>query len=309
MNEEKHQYYKGVPLVRKLTAEVENKRGHHIYADDMFTGRLRGSLHALTPLHVGTGLFVPPADVGLESDIPLLKSFHTVDSRLTIPGSSLKGAVRSLVEMLTYACVNKRKGRWRLKRDKEDYGECRYNSKRREGELCTVCKMFGAMGYEGQIYCHDAAQVSGSMEAHFIPPQYQPKGDDERRYYPHHMQDEREGTWPLQVATAGSQFDIHIAFNNLSAGELGLLLLAVGQGDPPICLKLGAGKSSGLGAVRFVDLAAEVVDVQTLYTSYDSQPAWKPLDVARYVEEGHRLLRTDRVLDRLQQDLGCGSYE
>jgi CRISPR/Cas system CSM-associated protein Csm3 (group 7 of RAMP superfamily) len=159
MNEEKHQYYRGVPLVRKLTTEVESERGHQIYSDDMFTGRLRGSLHTLAPLHVGTGLVVPPADVGLESDIPLLKSFHAAGGRLTIPGSSLKGAVRSLVEMLTYACVNKTKTRWRSKRQREEYQECRYNSKRREGELCTACKMFGAMGYEGQIYFHDAPQV------------------------------------------------------------------------------------------------------------------------------------------------------
>jgi hypothetical protein len=122
------------------------------------------------------------------------------------------------------------------------------------------------------------------------------------------MRDSREATWPLQVATSGSQFEIHIDFANLSAGELGLLLLAIGQGEPPICMKLGAGKSSGLGAVRFVEMAAEVVDVQALYTNYNSQPAWKPLDVAHYVAEGHRLLRSDRVLDRLQQDLGCGSY-
>jgi CRISPR/Cas system CSM-associated protein Csm3 (group 7 of RAMP superfamily) len=304
MNEEQHQHYETIRLVEKTAGELDEERGHHHLNGEKVSGRIRAICQALQPLHVGTGIFVTPGDVGLESDVPLVKSFHQVDGRLTIPGSSIKGAVRSLVEAMTQSCVAKTKDRLH-----EDYRECRYNSKRHEGRLCPACRIFGAMGYQGQVSFSDAPLVAGESVILQIPPQYQPKGSSTRRYYPHAEQDGRDGTWPLEVAQTGSRFDVEVRFQNLDKAEVGLLLLALGQGEPPICLKLGAGKSAGLGSVRFDELVAEQLDVAALYHAYDSESAWRPVDIADCVTAAGTILRKDSALRRLQADLNCSQVD
>jgi len=302
-NEER--YYKTTRLVRKKTANVETERGHQVYTAERLTGRISGELAARQPLHVSTGLLVSPPEAGVESDAPLVKEFQKVGGIFTIPGSSLKGPVRSLVEALTYSCVSKTRRYWQ-RDERDEYGECTYRSQRRQGQLCPACKMFGAMGYEGQIFFADAPMVAGETAVHFIPAQHQPKGDEDRRHYPHALQDDRDPTWPLAVALPGSRFSFNVRFENLTTAELGLLLLVLGQGKPPICLKIGAGKSSGLGAVQFNDLTIQQVDVANLYAAYDSSTAWREVDVAACISAAAKLLRSDDTLGRLQADLGCG---
>lgn len=297
-------FYDKTRLVRKDTSALEAERGHQQYTKALLTGRITGKFMNLQPLHVGTGLLVPPENVGIESDVPLLKSFHQIDGRLTVPGSSLKGPVRSLVEAITYSCVSKT----RTRLDKDDYAECRYASQRHHGELCPACKMFGAMGYQGQIAFSDAPMVTGGSAVHFIPPQYQPKSDWDRRHYPHDLQDDRDPTWPLEVAAEESQFSLHISYQNLSSAELGLLLMALGQGDPAICLKIGAGKSSGLGAIRFMEIQVEALNTDNLYLTYESKASWQPVNVADCLARTSELLRKDDALNKLQADLGCDHF-
>lgn len=299
-----NRYYRSIRLVRKTTTDVDEARGHQLYAANLLSGRVRGQFTALQPLHIGTGLLVPPEQAGIQSDVPLVKSFHQIDGRLTIPGSSLKGPIRSLVEAMTYSCVSKTREFW-SRSEKEDYGECTYNSRQRRGSICRACQMFGAMGYEGHIYLNDAPQISGSTGAHFIPAQYQPTGHKERRYYPHSLQDPNEPQWPLEVALPGSVFHLDLQFQNLSAGELGLLLLALGQGTPPLCLKLGAGKNSGLGGVHFEELVVEQLDPAALYNAYSSETAWRAVDREDCLKKAVGLLRSDNVLAQLAADLGC----
>ena len=295
------QFYDKIRLVAKDAEPVEKERSRLQYTAALLSGRIVGQFVALQPLHVGTGLLVPPAEVGIGSDVPLLKSFHQIDGRLTIPGSSLKGPVRSLVEAMTYSCVNKTRARL----DRDSYGECRYNSKRHQGDLCPACKIFGAMGYQGQVVFSDAPLVNGQSIVHFIPPQFQPKGDRDRRIYPHDLIDDRDPTWPLEAADIDSQFSLQVTFENLSAAELGLVLLALGQGPQPICLKIGAGKSAGMGTVQFTELRADVLDMARLYNTYASQPAWQAVDTAHCLAEAGMLLRDDDALDTLRSDLGC----
>jgi CRISPR/Cas system CSM-associated protein Csm3 (group 7 of RAMP superfamily) len=305
---DENRYYESIRLVTKRTTDVAEERGHQQYTADRYTGQIDGTFTALQPLHVGTGLYVPPAQVGIESDVPLVKSFHSVDGRLTIPGSSLKGPIRSIVEAITYACVSKTGYRWQ-RHERDQYEECRYRSQQRQGNLCIACQMFGAMGYEGQIHFADAPQVAGETGVHFIPAQHQPKGSMERRHYPHALQDPNDPQWPLEAALPNSQFHLIVRFQNLTAGELGLLLIALGQDKPPLCLKLGAGKNSGLGAVRFGELQVERLNTEALYDAYDSSPAREPVKVAVCLKAAKKLLRTDDALTRLQADLGCTYFD
>lgn len=304
---DENRYYKTVRLTRKETSHVTHEQGHSQYAASLLTGRISGVIVAQQPLHIGTGLFVPPEEAGIENDAPLIKSFARVHGEQTIPGSSLKGPVRSLVETITHSCVNKTRKRWE-RYEKSEYGECRYNSQRRQGEICVACRMFGAMGFEGHVHFADAPKRSGETDVYFIPAQYQPKGDRERRHYPHDLQDRRNPQWPLEVALPQSAFSFQLQYQNLSKAELGLLLIALGQSQPPICLKIGAGKNSGLGGIRFTALNVEQLDAQALYAAYESESAWTPVDVAACVAASKELLRADDALGRLQADLGCDFF-
>lgn len=300
--EQNPRYYRSVPIVPKETKPVKRASSHLQYATNLFTGRVSGRLTTLQPLHVGTGQFVPPESVGLVDEAPLIKVFHRSGDNPTIPGSSLKGPVRSIVEMITYSAVSKTNARL----DRDSYGESTYDSRHRRGELDIAGRLFGAMGYQGHIHFADCPLKSGTTTVHDIPPQYQPHGSENRRYYPHGLVDPRERLWPLEVVATGGVFEFSIRFSNLSAAELGLLLIPLGGTTPPLCLKLGAGKSSGLGAVRFDDVRIEQIDTASSYTGYET--SWLPIDGAFCVAAAlteKDLLRHDKTLQQLQGDLGC----
>ena len=299
MPDETPKYYRSIPLVPKRTEPVDRDTAHLVYNSTLHSGRVRGEFVARQPLHVGTGLLVAPQSLGLNDEAPLVKSFFRAGDRLTVPGSSLKGAVRHLVEALTYSAVSKT----RVRLDRELYGESQYDSRRGRGELDPAGRIFGAMGYQGHVQFGDCPLLAGQSAIMDIPPQYEPRAGEGRRYYPHGLVDNRSPLWPLEVVEAGGRFAFEMRFNNLSAAELGVLLIAFGQSDPPICLKLGAGKSSGLGAVRFDDVVAETWDPAVAYVAPDV--AWTPLDKAACLAAVEQLLRRDETLRRLQADLGC----
>lgn len=300
--EQNPRYYRSVRIVSKETNPVERASSHLHYGANLLTGRVSGRLTTLQPLHVGTGQFVPPESVGLDDEAPLIKAFHRAGDTPTIPGSSLKGPVRSIVEMVTYSAVSKTTARL----DRDLYGESTYDSRHRRGELDIAGRLFGAMGYQGHILFADCPMVSGVTAVHDIPPQYQPRGSEGRRYYPHELVDPREPLWPLEVVTAGGVFEFTIRFSNLTPAELGLVLIPLGRTNPPLCIKLGAGKGSGLGAVRFTEVRVERVDAGSSYGNYETN--WLPIDGDSCVAEAIKdLVREDETLERLQRDLGCNA--
>jgi len=306
-------YYRALYLGLKNETEVEHQRGHKQINPDLLTGEIQAVIETLQPLHIGTGVLAPPDKVGLTHDVPLVKTFYRASDRLTIPGSSLKGAVRSFVEMITHSCVSKFNGRTAPNnlrmRIKADADECKYKSRDRTGALCTACKIFGAMGYQGQVTFNDATALEDSTEVSFMPAQYSPKQSFERRYYPHDLIDENPRSWPVEVSTAGSKFSAQVRFHNLTAGELGLILIALGQDTPPIQLKLGAGKSAGFGSIRFTKLAAKQIDTAQLYLSYDTP--WSDINIDDCIQRAYTekpnaespALIVKRNLSQLRQDL------
>jgi CRISPR/Cas system CSM-associated protein Csm3 (group 7 of RAMP superfamily) len=302
-------YYRGIAPVQKKATAPEEDRTHLRYTAGRLTGKIRAELVALQPLHVGSGILVPPDALGLDApDVPLVKAWmrkRGIDGPGApfIPGSSLKGVFRSLVELLTEACVCKTKDR--------EWGrsECRYDSKQHRGQLCPACKIFGAMGYQGQVRFTDATMLEGQTALHFLPPQYQPRIDQHnprRRYYPHSLVDPRtDQNWPMEVITPGGRFAFEGQFTNLSAAELGLLLIVLGQGNWALCPKVGAGKSCGLGAVRIENLVAEQVDLRRAYTTLDTTAAWKPVDGPACLAAAMSLARST-ALETLARDLQIG---
>ncbi len=300
-------FYEVIAVEPKKATEVERERTHLRLTPGRLTGRLSAELVALQPLHVGSGALLPPETLGLDAPgVPLVKAFARGEKEMIIPGSSLKGAFRSLVELFTYSCVCKTRERWGSG-DRGRYGECRYNSRRHSGDLCPACKLFGAMGYQGQVRFDDAPQRGENHTLCLIPPQYQPRRDKNlRRYYPHALIDDRDCLWPLEVVTVSARFVLSTQFTNLTEGELGLLLITLGQGQWALCPKVGAGKSSGLGAVRIEGLKVERWQTDQAYREFDSTKAWQSVDVRVCIEAAMPLVRAN-ALGALARDLACAA--
>jgi CRISPR/Cas system CSM-associated protein Csm3 (group 7 of RAMP superfamily) len=288
--------YRTISLERKKRKRPENQ----VPASDRLTGRIEGQLIALQRIHVGSGLLVPPEQVGLPARVPLLKAFFRSGGRLVIPGSSLKGALRSMTELYSYACVNKTTRRF-YGQASEDHLECTYRIGKSD-ELCPACHVYGARGYAGHLRFGDAELLEGAHEIWPIPPQYSFRPRNAlRRYYPYDLCDNRERTWPLEVVTVGSRFGLHGAFHDLSAAELGLALIALGVGQWSLCPRLGAGKAAGLGGVRIQRLCVQRWQPCSAYATYEGD-FWEPIDMAACVDVAQPLLRQD-VLEQLSDDL------
>lgn len=296
--QEMERLYDVIPIVSKMTEVAGPERSHNHFDATRLTGRLSFELAALQPLHIGTGLLVPPETIGLGSNYPLVKPFFRAGDQLTLPGSSLKGAFRSLVELFTFSCVCKThpKARETWGEGQALYSECVYDPEHGQHQLCPACRLFGALGWQGQVRFDDAPQVGGGRELVLIPPQYEPKLDpDYRRYYPYEQKlDPEKNQWPLEVATVGSRFAVQAQFTNLKPSELGVLLVAMGQGEWQLCPRIGAGKSSGLGGTRVENLLVERWMAKKSCTTFDGD-VWTAVDVDKCINQASArlLFRSD----------------
>jgi hypothetical protein len=123
------------------------------------------------------------------------------------------------------------------------------------------------MGYEGQIRFADAVLIKGGFRYLSVPSLFPPRTDARlyrdrngrvrgRKFYFHGQP--ASGNLPLEVCAAASVFRLRLHFSNLVESELGLLLLALGQGDSPMDLKLGGAKPVCCGSME-----VQVKTVQT----------------------------------------------
>ena len=149
-----------------LPSHVNRSRpiGHDKFQHHRTTGRLHGTIKALTPIHIGSGII----DFGehVNQPVELIKSATRTKGEIVIPGSSLKGAIRSVVEAISQSCVCKTKVS--LPRGPlEQFRECKRNN--RNEQLCIACRMFGAMGYQGNITLQDAPFIQGKIVTKGVP--------------------------------------------------------------------------------------------------------------------------------------------
>lgn len=270
--------YRFVPLPEG-NVPTTRPPGHHRYRADSFTGMVSATLTAVTPLHVASGQ-IEPRD---NPRIPLVKAHFRSNGKLAIPGTSLKGCVRSIAEAISHAYIQVTRSR---EIDRRRYLPPRQN---RPERLDAVQRIFGAFGYQGALSFADAP-LSGDETAFYLAPQLfaprtqytqayfdggRPKG---RKFYFHG--DLIRGDSPLEVCPVGSRFALTLQFSDLTPAELGLVLAAMGQSDRPaerFRLKLGGGKPAGLGSVEIDEVVVSGLrcgaqGVSGAYTSYDPQP-------------------------------------
>ena len=218
--------------------------GHDQYHEKHITGQIHGTIEALSPIHIGSGV------IDLGEDVELIKTAVRTNENVVIPGSSLKGAIRSAVEAISESCVCKvsRNTRYALPRD---FMECR-----QRGRLCVACRMFGAMGFQSNITIQDALQIDGHIVTKFVPELYRPRPQRGSRHVPgrkFYMHGEiASGETPVEACEIGSRFRFVVQVDNLTQAEWGLFFTALGHHpDSPFKLKIGGIKPACFGSIDF----------------------------------------------------------
>jgi CRISPR/Cas system CSM-associated protein Csm3 (group 7 of RAMP superfamily) len=272
----------------------EHPAGHHRYKDGTVSGTLQGSIHVLSPVHVASGTL----EMQRDPDVPLYKAHVRSGGQVVIPGSTLKGAVRSVVEAISASCVRIT----RVRRNQLPRGTAGCRSEKR---LCVACRMFGSLGYQGQVRFTDALLRPEHRTAlTYMPALYAPRtraggvyvqrGQIKGRKFYHHGQP-ATGNVPVEVCPNGSYLDFTLHFDNLASAELGLLLTALGLGDPPLVLKLGGGKPTCYGSIRVNLSSLEIFeDMAATYANYDVAEATAS-DPAEHLAAAQNLIRPERL--------------
>ncbi len=251
---------------------------HHRYDEQGLSGRLVCRLTAKTPLFVYDPAFARQAGQGHEQvDFPVRNGLAI------IPGSSLKGVIRSVTEAVEACCFTLFDGFYRgggVTRGRQlkavlprGYGHCQ-----RLERLCPACRLFGSlqgeMVFSGKVAIGDAQAQPGDYRLHDWlildvlsgpKPEGRPRIYTERdgrtvrgrKFYRHRLngvltrlggRKDRQNKTVRPVA-AGAVFTFEVEYANLGREELRLLLYALAL-EPGLWHKAGMGKPIGLGSAQ-----------------------------------------------------------
>lgn len=279
--------------------EKGRKPGHEAFHN--LSGELAYEIHVETPLHVSSGNYALTEDLGLAAK-NVVRDVYRVkvdgEPRPAIPGSTLKGAVRAVVEAVTNSCLGvTRVNRRDLPQD-VSWG-CK------PPDLCPACGLFGAMSRLGRVSFGDAVFAAGEGGIIRMPALYRPRPNQGRAYrdrsgrykgrkfyYHGRPQPHKEGTY-VEALKPGSVLPGRAAFSGLTAAELGLLLFGLGL-DGSFQLALGGGKPVALGRVRVA--ATELrLRQRASFTAYDGgDVVWDgealPGQVTHYLQQAEGLI-------------------
>jgi len=220
---------------------------HDQWDKALFTGSLSFTLATLPGrfLSPGTGR-LGVADAGTE-EIAAQQVARRAGTPV-IPGSGIKGAVRTLYELLTFSCDPFSKG-------------CTTQ------ECCAACSLFGLAGWSGRVSFGDAEPAHAGavrVEVRKVPTPWKPNpaktGGDFRVYDQREatMLDQGRNIWlprlkELAREVLTGELRTRMTFWNATSDELGRLLLAMGLGPDDSVrfdLRLGGVKYDGQGGVR-----------------------------------------------------------
>jgi RAMP superfamily len=299
----------------KERPQLQAPIGQDKYHENRCHGILHLTLKVQTALHVSTGIVVMGSDVGQKS-IPLIKTMmQGTEGQLIIPGSSLKGVVRSVYEAITNSTLAVITPRY-----KNDIPPERLPCRDKQ-RLCPASRVFGAMDWQGLIHFTDARCKSTGFRAGFMPSLYRPRPEEKhnyfkqgkvagRKFYYHTIKAVDKGQQqgiPVQQAVKEFVFTTQLHYRNLTQAELGTLLIVLGQDKPkhPIALKVGGGKPIGMGTMTVeITLLEQPANLRDRYLSYDSKPtqlAGNQLQqmMQKAIAEAHRQLVQSQQLQEL----------
>jgi hypothetical protein len=286
--------YDFVPLDKAHPPRLKRPIWHHVLVPDAtHSGKLySGSIYLY--LRTETPLFIRDADESVDNPRYPGQHIRNKAGEYIIPGTSLKGLLRNVVETLCGGCLT---------------GSTYYSapvpflSCQDHMRLCISCRLFGMMQrgqnarvFRGKVNIGDARVYEDSLD--FYKPIYtavldspkprhrafylNPKGEIAgRKFYFHHSGDPRTESRLLEIRNkpgeyrnqhiqplaSNTEFDARIDFTNLEPDEFAALLYAVTL-LPAMRHKIGYGKPIGLGSIRIDATELRLVDYATRYTQF-----------------------------------------
>ncbi len=279
--------YDFVPLLDKVTREAPLT--HHKF--QQHRGTIRCRLTAFTPI------FIPATQAAGSTQRFIISRYNNADLPI-IPGSSLKGVIRTVAEAISLSCIGlsgelfnnygQLQGDYRGMISK-DFETCKSAAK-----LCPSCRLFGMVSSQshflGKVAIGEARTQKGQFKMAsqmILKPLMNPHPDHiafylsnnrvaGRKFYFHHLapkttiqQTEFTKTiYPLEGLDSDGNpqtiFEFDVSFSNLTTEEYSLLLFALFLTDE-MCHKLGGGKPLGLGTVKIEALELRPVDGSQRY--------------------------------------------
>ncbi len=235
---------------------------HHKF--EGLAGRIVCQLTAETPIFIPKSEPIEPKRFIKRNKVPI------------IPGSSLKGLFRNLVETVANGCFLLFDGKYERPpvhyeaKLPKGFGKCTSKD-----ELCIACRMFGMLArrevFSGNVSVSDAVTEEGKYSEHapiYTKALMGPKPRHEifyldpkkeyiagRKFYFHSPQgihtDQKKTGYNQYICplNPGSEFTFTVDFTNLKEDELPVLLYALVL-EPTMRHKIGLAKPLGLGSVK-----------------------------------------------------------
>lgn len=307
-----------------LPQEAPDRRkpiGHHQLKQDRLNGSLSLRLNIKSISFIASGVVAMGSDLSSQTrKIPLIKLAVESNNQLVIPGSSLKGTIRSTYEAITRSCL------CQTKADKKAIPKNYQPCDKKHQKFCPACQVFGAMGWQGLLSFQDAILTetpeqtitTGFMPSLYSPSQkrsgyYKKEKVAGRKFYYHAKEViEKAASQGIHIQNIkqDSIFTTKINFRNLSKAELGTLFTVLGQDqNHPFALKIGGGKPIGMGSLITEIIEIDCPNVRDRYLSYntDSDPlTGEPLEtfIKEAIQKAHnRQLIQRQQLEELQKIL------
>ena len=298
-----------VPIAPVKRAETV---GHEQFRADHHSGGLAYEAEALTHVFVASGTYALGEDVGFPKR-DVIRTCYRLRGRPAIPGSSMKGVVRSVAEAVTGSCITvTREDQRRIPGGKEAVRGCEADS------ACPACSIFGRLGRMSKVSFGDALALKGvRTRLYRLPSLHRPRAREAprvyvdergqfkgRKFYYHGQMAEDPRNAPVQVVPQGSRFSGSLQFQNLTADELALLLFALGL-DGSFALKLGGGKPACLGSLRIVPQSLELLDLEGFRSPQPRVTRYVGDELDRWIPEKIRPVerRRDYILPQQASEL------
>lgn len=266
----------------------------------LYAGHIEVDVYAETPLFIAD-----PRTVSSDPKKPAQFIQNSRDEYI-IPGSSLKGLLRCLMETLGNGCLTLFDGQYErgtinYRREvSADFQKCSNNT-----NLCIACRTFGMLKertsgvFLGKVNIGDACSYKDKINLYkpiYTKPLMEPKPHHDsfyldesgkhiagRKYYFHHSPEVEPLTERGPIYFGGklanrfiqpldydTKFRFRVDFTNLEENELAALLLAINL-EQNMRHKIGYAKPLGLGSIFLQPTSMTLVDYSTRYTQPGSE--------------------------------------
>lgn len=249
----------------------QSPRRAGIVTHDRFDSRRLTGQMELSFIVVSRYLFVGSGDYEIDLNIPLDRpvdrpdawhTFYRRNGQICVPGSTIKGAIRAILEAISNSCVSQYERNRGIKL--KEHQPCQFKDK--ESSLCPGCRLFGTTGYRGRVHFSDfLPQGELKVEIVKIGILWEPRRPDsgKRRFYegktfqPAKDSRPERGYQFLEAVKENTVFSGTLSFENVSKEELGLIFYAMGwktnaqEVEIAFAPKIGGAKPRCFGSVRF----------------------------------------------------------